>query len=266
MEKLRKVLRQSLKEAGRILKAGLNEEKKIEFKGHINLVTQVDKAAEKKIVSLIRKSFPNHLILAEETPTTPETLSPTRGNQVKWIIDPLDGTTNFAHELPMAGVSIGVEVGGQVVLGGVYEPFHDELFWAERGKGSVLNGKKIRVSRVGKLSEALLVTGFAYDVLEEMDRYLAYFKAFMARTQGVRRLGSAALDLCYVASGRLDGYWEYHLKPWDMAAGQLVLKEAGGRITQVDGSPFSVYGPSLLATNTLIHKEMTDVCQSVSKS
>jgi len=259
MERIRNVLLRALQEAGLIVKGGLSGKKVIEYKGRANLVTQVDKAAEHKILKIIRKAFPSHLILAEETASHKKLMSPSPSGTMKWIIDPLDGTTNFVHSLPIACISIGVESDGEVRLGGIYDPFREELFWAEKGKGSRLNGRKIQVSDVGSISEALLVTGFPYDRRERADFYVSHFKEFMKKTQGIRRLGAAALDLCYLACGRFDGYWEFNLKPWDTAAGQLLVKEAGGRLTDIQGNPYSLYGSEIVASNGHIHEAMLEI-------
>lgn len=267
MNKIRKTLKQALLAAGKILSQGLHQEKTIEFKnGRDNLVTQIDKAAEKQIITVIRRSFPSHLILAEESDSSPALKKPGKPGTCKWIIDPLDGTTNFAHTLPIACVSIAFEQDGKVVLGGVLQPFTREFFWAEKDSGSYLNDQKIRVSKAAWLVESLMVTGFPYDRKERMEYYLKFFSAFMLRTQEVRRLGSAALDLCYTACGRFDGYWEFNLNAWDTAAGSLILQEAGGRITTASGRPFDIYGPTLVASNGRIHAEMLKVLEATEAS
>lgn len=252
MNKIRKTLKKALLEAGSILKKAMNRPKKIEYKSPVSLVTEVDKRAERRIIEIVRRQFPDHSILAEES--VPSGRSPS-----KWIIDPVDGTTNFAHGLPMACVSIAYEKNGVVQVGGVWNPFTDEWFWGELGKGASLNGKKIRVSKNKTLSTSLLVTGFPYDRMERADYYLRIFKAFMMNTHGIRRLGSAALDLCYIACGRFDGYWEYNLAPWDQAAAVLIAKEAGATLTNFLGDPIDIYKKQTLATNGLIHKEMLKI-------
>jgi len=237
--------------AGEIIRANWHQPKTIGYKGAIDLVTSVDRESERKIVEIIRRNFSNHSILAEE-----ETNLEGAQNEYRWIVDPLDGTTNFAHGYPQFCVSIALEQNGQVVLGLVYDPLRRECFRAATGQGATLNGEPIATSSANELDKALLATGFPYDHREHADFYLSYFRAFMTRCQGIRRGGSAALDLCYVACGRLDGFWELKLKPWDTAAGALIVSEAGGTITDFSGDPFSVYGGETLASNGLIHAEM----------
>jgi myo-inositol-1(or 4)-monophosphatase len=220
----------------------------------VNLVTDADRAAEQAIIDHLLAAFPTHGVLAEE-----------RGQQVpwesdcQWIIDPLDGTTNFAHGFPFYSISIALEQRGTCRLGVVLDPIRDELFTAEAGQGARLNGRMIRVSSAATLDDALLATGFAYDIREVADNNLDHFNRFALRAQGIRRTGSAALDLCYVAAGRLDGYWEVKLSPWDSAAGSVILTEAGGRITHFDGAPYSIYGKDLVASNGPLHQPMLDV-------
>jgi myo-inositol-1(or 4)-monophosphatase len=179
-----------------------------------------------------------------------------------WIIDPLDGTTNYAHGYPCYGVSIGLERKGEMILGVVYDPTRDELFAAERGAGATLNGRSIRVSRIDRLEQALVISGFPYDVRERMDDYLPAWQRFLAHAQAVRRDGAAALDLCYVAAGRLDGFWEFGLQPWDTAAGWIMIEEAGGRVTRGDGTAFDNFSASMLCSNSLIHDEMLEVLRT----
>jgi myo-inositol-1(or 4)-monophosphatase len=220
----------------------------------INLVTEADLRSEEAIIQTIRHAFPEHQILSEE-----QGMQDTPTNPVKWIIDPLDGTTNFAHGLPMYNVSIGVEYEGACVLGVVFDPTRNELFLAQQGKGATLNGTPIHVSVTPKLNEALLVTGFAYDVHTAKDNNLKEFCAFTLRTRGIRRTGTAAIDLCYIACGRFDGFWELQLNPWDTAAGKVIVEEAGGRVTNYAGEPYSIYGQTIIATNGLIHQEIVEV-------
>jgi myo-inositol-1(or 4)-monophosphatase len=220
----------------------------------INLVTEADLRSEKAIIQTIRQTFPEHQILSEE-----QGLQKSPTHPIKWIVDPLDGTTNFAHGFPMYNVSIGVEYVGACVLGVVYDPTRDELFLAQTGKGATLNGTPIHVSVTSKLNEALLVTGFAYDVHTAKDNNLKEFCAFTLRARGMRRTGTAAIDLCYIASGRFDGFWELQLNPWDTAAGKVILEEAGGKVTNYAGEPYSIYGNTIIASNGLIHPEMVDV-------
>lgn len=223
----------------------------VEYKAAVNLVTDADRAAERSIVSAIRRSFPNHRLLAEEGGAVAPGAS-----HYRWIIDPLDGTTNFAHGFPFYCVSVGLEYAGTCVLGVVLDPVRNELFTAERGGGAFLNGTRIRVSKTEQLDQALLVTGFAYDIRDNPDNNLDHFTRLSLHAQGVRRTGSAALDLCYVAAGRFDGFWEVKLNPWDMAAGFVIVQEAGGLITSFAKNTFSIYGQQLVATNGLIHDDM----------
>ena len=222
-----------------------------------NLVTNVDQDIENYIKKSIRRQFPEDSILAEESPLEKPN-APRR-----WIIDPIDGTTNFAHGLPIFCISIGVEMDGEVRLGGVYDPSHRELFFARKGKGSTLNGRKIRVTEAASLDQALLVTGFPYDVHEHPERSLPFFNGLIQKAQGLRRLGSAALDLCYVAMGRFDGFFEVYLNPWDTAAATLIVREAGGKVTNFEGDQFSIYERELAATNGHIHREMLQAIQKI---
>ncbi|MGQ9534111.1 MAG: inositol monophosphatase family protein [bacterium] len=230
-----------------------NKKKSIAYKGVVNLVTQFDNTAQRMIVKFLMKNFPDYGILSEENINHQIT------RPIKWLLDPLDGTTNFAHNLPIWAISLALEVDGFVMLGLVYDPTRKELFSAIRNKGALLNGKKIRVSKTRNLGKSLLVTGFPYDIRESKQNNLNYFTRFCLRAQAVRRLGSAALDLCYTACGRFDGYWELKLSPWDQAAGSLILEEAGGKITDFRGHPFSIYGNEVLGTNGLIHNQMMQI-------
>ncbi len=244
--------------AGEIIRANWQQPKNIDFKGAIDLVTSVDRESERKIVEIIQRNFPNHSILAEE-----ETNFEGSQNEYRWIIDPLDGTTNFAHGYPQFCVSIALEQNRQVVLGLVYDPLRRECFRAVTGQGATLNGEPIATSTANDLDKALLATGFPYDHRENADFYLSFFRAFMTRCQGIRHGGAAALDLSYVACGRLDGFWEMKLKPWDTAAGALIVSEAGGTITDFSGNPFSIWGNETLAANSRIHDEMVKLAQAV---
>ncbi len=228
----------------------------VEYKNVVNLVTDADRQAEQRIIDTISAAYPDHQILAEEGGLAADSRSP-----YKWLVDPLDGTTNFAHAFPVYCVSIGLEFHGRCILGVVLDPTRHELFTAEAGEGAFLNGEPIRVSRTASLNAALLVTGFAYDIRENPDNNLNHFARFSLRAQGVRRVGAAALDLCYVASGRFDGFWELKLYPWDTAAGMVILQEAGGHVTDLKGEPFSIYGQGIVASNGLIHKELLDTLQ-----
>lgn len=224
----------------------------------INLVTEADLHSEKAIIQSIRKIFPEHQILSEE-----QGLQDIPQHPIKWIIDPLDGTVNFAHGFPLYNVSIGVEYEGTCVIGVIYDPTRDELFLGQQGRGATLNGTAIHVSTKPKIAEALLVTGFAYDIHTATDNNLKEFCAFTVLAGGMRRTGTAAIDLAYIACGRLDGFWELQLKPWDTAAGKIILEEAGGKITDYAGKPYSIYGSTLLATNELIHSEMLGILKEV---
>jgi myo-inositol-1(or 4)-monophosphatase len=247
------------REAGALLQDFARRGFDVTHKGRINLVTEADLASEKHIIELVRQHYPAHRIVAEESWDAVHVID----DNYSWIIDPLDGTTNFSHGFPCYAVSIGIEHKGQSVAGVIYDPTRDELFAAERGAGATLNGQPIRVSEVGSLEKALLVSGFPYDVRERMDEYLPAWAEFLKQAQAVRRLGAAAIDMACVANGRLDGFWEHGLHAWDTAAGWVIIEEAGGRITQLDGSPFDNFKPSLLCTNGLIHEEMLAVLRSI---
>lgn len=263
MKKIKQTLEKALIEAGRMIKRAAEKPISIEYKSPVSLVTKTDKAAEKAIIDIIKKNFPGHSILAEESGTSPGRDSRTGTLARKWIIDPIDGTTNFAHRVPDYCVSIGYEEDGIVKVGGVFNPILNEWFWGERGKGASLNGKKIRVSKAKNLSESLLATGFPYDRRERAKYYLKFVEEFMLRTHGLRRLGSSAIDLCYVACGRFDGYWEFNLNAWDISAGALMVEEAGGRLSDFSGKPMSIYGNQTLATNGFIHEEMLSLIKKL---
>jgi myo-inositol-1(or 4)-monophosphatase len=245
----------AVRESGAIQKEWLGKDKKVELKGEINLVTEVDKRCEQRIVEIIRKAFPEHNILTEETPM-PELPSPYR-----WIIDPLDGTTNYAHGYPCFCTSLALELEGEVVLGAVYDPLLDELFTAQKGRGSFLNNERLSVSATKQLTSALICTGFPYDLRESRENNLDHFNRFIIEAQAIRRDGAAALDLCYVAAGRFDGFWELKLYPWDVAAGKLLVEEASGTVTDFHGGPLDIYGQQILASNGKIHQEMIRVLQ-----
>jgi len=241
------------KKAGLLLRKKLGQKRKVTYKGAINLVTEMDLVSEKVIVSTLRRYYPNHSILAEEKAARQE------NSPFRWIIDPLDGTTNYAHSFPIFCVSIALEKGKEVILGVAYDPMRDELFLAEKGKGAHLNGKKIHVSSTPKLSQSLLATGFPYDLRESLVNNFDHFQNFALRVHAVRRGGSAALDLCYVAAGRFDGFWEMKLGPWDLAAGSLMVREAGGKVTNFSGENLGLDGQHVLASNGKIHREMIDL-------
>jgi myo-inositol-1(or 4)-monophosphatase len=245
----------AVKESGKIQKEWLGKDKKVELKGEINLVTEVDKICEQRIVEIIKEAFPEHNILTEETPMR-EVSSPYR-----WIIDPLDGTTNYAHGYPCFCTSIALELEGEVLLGAIYDPLLEELFTAQQGKGAFLNGEGITVSETELLTEALICTGFPYDLRESPVNNVSHFNNFIMEARAVRRDGSAALDLCYVAMGRFDGFWELKLNPWDVAAGKLLVEAAGGVVTDFAGGPLDIYGQETLASNGRIHEEMMKVLE-----
>ena len=242
------------KEAGALLLKYAHCGFRVEYKNPINLVTDADKAAEQCVIDYIQARFPTHRFLAEERGRVEEAPSP-----YLWIIDPLDGTTNFAHGFPTYCVSIGLEYNGRCVLGVIFDPSRDELFTAVEHSGAWLNEHPIHVSKINSLENSLLVTGFAYDIRESPRNNLDHFVKFSLKAQGVRRTGSAALDLCYVAAGRFDGFWEVRLNPWDMAAGSVIVREAGGRLTNFSGSELSIYGQELVASNSHIHSAMLTV-------
>ena len=242
------------KEAGELQLDGLTKAKKIEYKGnHFNIVTQVDKACEKLIVDFLKDRFPSHDILAEE------------GTDIKkdsewlWIVDPLDGTVNYAHGYPLFSVSIGLLHQGKPVVGVVYEPNRNEMFVAEHGGGAMLNDKPIRVTQNKAIEGSMISTGFAYNVAETRLNNVEHFNQFILKCHAVRRDGVASVDLCYVACGRCDGFWELFLKPWDIAAGAVILEEAGGRLSMFDGKPLDIFGDEIVASNGLIHEEMLQI-------
>ncbi|MCS6886289.1 MAG: inositol monophosphatase family protein [Acidobacteriota bacterium] len=241
------------RQAGSVLRANFGKKIDVAHKGKTDLVTEIDIASERLIKELITSHYPKHRILAEES----EPL--VRSSEYCWIVDPLDGTTNYAHGVPFFSVSIALEKEGKIVLGVIYDPIHDELFSAERGSGATLNGRKITVSKIDNVSKSLLVTGFPYDIHTDKLDNIDNFVRFIKTAQAVRRLGSAALDLCYVACGRIEGFWELKLKPWDMAAGALIVKEAGGEVTRFNGEPFDHYLPEIVASNGLIHSDMVRI-------
>jgi len=245
------------KEAGRIQMLHFGHSHPVEYKGDFNPVTEVDRRCEQAIVKMISDAFPEHDILTEESPFEE------KGSPWKWIIDPLDGTTNYLHGFPCFCASIGFEVEGEVRLGVVYVPTLNELFHAEKGKGAFLNGERIVVSRIDRLSRSLLGTGFPYDVHEHVDFYLRYFRQFLTKSFAVRRPGSAAIDLSYLAAGRFDGFWEFKLHAWDVAAASLIVAEAGGKITDLQGQPFNIYSGEVLASNGFIHHEMLEAIRKV---
>jgi myo-inositol-1(or 4)-monophosphatase len=241
------------REAGRLLKSKLNDRHTIDFKGEIDIVTEADRMSEALILSAIRRQYPGHDVLAEESSATHN------GSSFRWIIDPLDGTTNYAHGYPVFCVSIALEIEGDICLGVVFNPMLDEMFVAEKGGGAYLNGHNLSVSKTAILSHSLLATGFPYDIRENKNNNINYFTEMARKVQAIRRAGSAALDLAYVAAGRFDGFWELKLMPWDTAAGCLLVQEAGGLITDLAGLPFHLHSPHVIASNRLLHQDMIAV-------
>lgn len=257
--KFKKIAITAAKNAGLILKKNLGKPRSIEYKGVIDIVTEMDRKAEDLIIKTIKKEFPEHGILTEESNERKSS------SEYRWIIDPLDGTTNYSHGYPVFCVSIALEKEGEIILGVVYDPVLGELFTAEKGKGAFVNNKKIKVSKIRELTKSLLATGFPYDVRTSRQNNIDHFSNFAVKAQAIRRAGSAALDMCYVACGRFDGFWEIKLKPWDTAAAMLIIREAGGMVTDFNGGPFSMYSGETLASNGLIHNEMLNVLHHKTK-
>ena len=252
-EELKRIALKAVKEGGAILMEYLGKVQSIDYKGEINLVTEVDRRSEEVVMGIIKDSYPDHRMLAEETGDSGESSS------FKWIIDPLDGTTNYAHGYTCFRISLAIEHEGEVIYAAVYDPVREELFTAEKGKGAYLNGKAIKVSSTQQLNQSLLCTGFPYDVRNDMNSNILHFRNFLLKTQAVRRDGSAALDLCYTATGRFDGFWEQKLFPWDVAAGSLLVTEAGGNLSNFKGENFSIYDKEIVASNGIIHNQMIEV-------
>ena len=240
--------------AGDIMMSRFGTGIRIDKKGTIDLVTEVDLAIERSFREMVGERFPDHAVLGEEMGGS---AAPPPGPC--WVFDPIDGTTNFAHGLPIFCASLALEIDGVAEVAAVYDPTRRELFTAERGTGAFLNGRRLRVSSAGALVDAVLVTGFPYDVHQRVDEIVGLFAAFVGQAQAVRRLGSAAIDLCYVAAGRMDGFWESDLKAWDIAGGALIVEQAGGRVTDMAGAPFSSRAGRVLASNTLLHDAMLAV-------
>ena len=248
------VATEAVLKAGALQKARYGDETvKVDHKGEIDLVTEVDRACEDAILGTLREHFPDHDIVTEET-----ALART-GSRFVWFTDPLDGTTNFAHGYPFFCTSVALTVDGEVVAGAVYEPLKEELFTAERGAGAFLNGRRLKVGSRGDLLRSLLVTGFPYDLRDDLTGKLRLFNRFMGEARAIRRDGAAALDLCYVAAGRVDGFWEELLQPWDMMAGILMVTEAGGLATRFDGSSLALRADEIVAAGPALHARMLEV-------
>lgn len=247
---------QIAKEAGNIIRDGYRKNINIEFKtGENNLVTEIDKKSEKCIMDFIKKEFPTHSILSEESGKTDKT------SDYIWIIDPLDGTTNFAHGFPIFSVSIGVQKNNETIYGVVYDVMRDIVYAAEKNSGAFANDRRIHVSKNDKIARSLLVTGFPYNIKENPNNAIGKFNAFLMEARAIRRLGSAAIDFCYVADGAFDGFWEVALNPWDVAAGILIVEEAGGIVTNFKGEKIDISSKEFLASNKLIHNAMVEILQ-----
>ena len=258
MELFERVARAAVSEASAMLLATWREAKTIRHKGAVDIVTETDHAVEAAVVARLRNAFPDHGVIAEESAST-DALTAPPDDQYVWYLDPLDGTTNFAHAYPHFAVSLALGRGTELDLGIVHDPLRDETFVATRGGGATLNDQPIVVSSISALDDALLATGFPYDRREHLEQYLGFFADFVRRSQGVRRNGSAALDLCYVACGRLDAFWEWKLRPWDTAAGALIVQEARGAVTTFRGETFDLFGVQTLASNGHLHDAMVRV-------
>jgi myo-inositol-1(or 4)-monophosphatase len=260
MRDFKTVAIEAARKAGGLLRDNIHGEREITYKGDINLVTEMDMRSERTIVEALRSAYPGHGIVAEEETDIRNTSGFT------WIIDPLDGTTNYAHGYPCFSVSIALEHEDDIIVGVVFDPMRDELFAAQKGQGATLNGNMIRVSKADTLMKSLLATGFPYDRTVSEKNNLDYFHDLLMASQEVRRDGSAALDLCSVASGRFDGFWELKLKPWDVAAGSLIAREAGGMVSDFTGKRFSIHDDEILASNGRIHQQMVDVLRKAGNS
>lgn len=256
IDRIAAVSRQAALAAGAVLRQNYYKPHQITYKGAIDPVTETDLQSQEMITALIRQTFPDHGLLAEEKMAGAEGKKSEASTPYRWIIDPLDGTVNFAHGFPAFCVSIALEMEGTLHCGVIYDPLRDELFEARKGGGAFLNGRPISVSKTDRLDRALLTTGFPYDIRERLPETLARLGRLLGVAQGVRRAGSAALDMCYVACGRFDGFWEENLKPWDTAAGFLIIEEAGGKITTFAGTPYDIYAPNILCSNGKLHGSM----------
>jgi myo-inositol-1(or 4)-monophosphatase len=243
----------TVREAGAVLRDYYRNGVTVKYKGEIDLITEADHASEMLILKRIRSAYPDCAILSEESGAS------SNKSAIMWIADPLDGTTNFAHGLPIFSVTLALMVDGVLEVGATYDPIYDELYTAQRGQGAYLNGDRLHVSAAPTLDKALLVTGFPYDRRTNPNNNIQQFTDFSRRAQGVLRLGSAALDLAAIAAGRLDGYWEFKINPWDIAAGVLMVTEAGGRASMLDSAPLDLFARQVVASNGLIHDEMIEV-------
>lgn len=258
MKEFLTVAQEAALQAGAVIRANWQTIKTVEIKTDIvDLVTNVDKEVDALVTTILRTRFPTHQVIAEESAISGQE------STYRWYVDPVDGTTNFVHGFPHFAVSIALTEASRVIVGVVYDPLRNELFCATRGHGATLNSQPIHVSQTPELERTLVLTGFPYDRRQRSDFYLRFYQAFMMRTQGVRRVGCASLDLCYVACGRADGFWEWRLHPWDTAAGSLIVEEAGGTMSDFVGGPFDMHGEHTLASNGLIHQEMVGVLQQV---
>jgi myo-inositol-1(or 4)-monophosphatase len=250
---------ESVIRAGQIQMAHFGGAMRVDKKGAIDLVTEIDLEVERGFRALVAERFPGHVVLGEEFSAAGEVDA---AAEYCWVFDPVDGTTNYAHGLPIFCSSLALEISGVPSVAAIYDPTRRELFTAERGQGAWLNGAPLRVSTSATLIDSLLCTGFPYSVQQDAHKLVGLFTEFLSVSRAVRRLGSAALDLCYVAAGRLDGFWEQALHPWDMAAGALIVQEAGGRVTDLRGGPYSSRGHSILATNGHVHGAMVEIIEA----
>ncbi|HSL90726.1 MAG TPA: inositol monophosphatase family protein [Ignavibacteriaceae bacterium] len=242
------------KEAGEIVREGYRQNFKVEFKtGENNLVTEIDKKSEQTIIEFIQKKYPSHAILAEERGELKN------DSEYLWVIDPLDGTTNFAHGLPIFSVSIGLQKNGNTIAGVVYDVMRNIIYSAEENAGAFANDRRINASQRESISQSVLVTGFPYNVKENPEKAFERFEVMTRNSRAVRRLGSAAIDFCYVAEGVFEGFWEVHLQPWDICAGKLLVEEAGGLVTDFNGSRINIFSKRILASNTLVHSQMIEL-------
>jgi myo-inositol-1(or 4)-monophosphatase len=268
MDKIAQIGRQAALAAGAVMRLNYEQPHEITMKGAIDPVTETDYQCQEIIIGMIRQAFPEHGFLAEETavgeppPAAKETGPPGLAweadapQTARWIIDPLDGTVNFAHGFPVFCVSIAFETDGVIEYGAIYDPLRDELFEGRRGQGAWRNGQPIQVSDTARMDRGLIATGFPYDIRERVTASMARLGRVVESAQGVRRAGAAALDMCYIACGRFDGYFEENLKPWDTAAGVVIVTEAGGKITAFDGGDYDIYGPNISASNGILHTEL----------